>query len=166
MQRSLKRHLLVTAVHTSHLISLDWTTDGAEDSYQLPASAHHVDRSKELLLTRLCRCWGFLYRGPTVLALSSGQYWLFTLGALLRPGPAAGRDSHCQQLEPSRVQPGRPPSTGSRAGRVRAPMGGQHVWRMSGERSVVAAQPPPPDWHYRRLSGLSSTKEDGWLRNS
>ena len=90
---------LVTAVHTSHLISLDWTTDGAEDSYQLPASAHHVDRSKELLLTRLCRCWGFLYRGPTVLGLSSGQYWLFTLGALLRPGPAAGRDSHCQQLE-------------------------------------------------------------------
>ena len=108
----------------------------------------------------------FLYRGLTALDSSSHKYWLFTLGALLRPGPPAGRDSHCQQLEPSRVQPGRPPSTGSRAGRVRAPMGGQHVWRMSGERSVVAAQPPPPDWHYRRLSGLSSTKEDGWLRNS
>ena len=81
------------------ITGLDWATYSAEDSYQLPASAHHVDRSKELLLTRLCRCWGFLYRGPTVLGLSSGQYWLFTLGALLRPGPPAGRDSHCQQLE-------------------------------------------------------------------
>ena len=42
---------------------------------------------------------GISVQGVTVLDSSSRQYWLFTLGALLRPGPPAGRDSHCQQLE-------------------------------------------------------------------
>ena len=33
------------------ITGLDWVTDSAEDSYQLLASAHHVDSSKGLLLT-------------------------------------------------------------------------------------------------------------------